>query len=248
MNNSVLKILIVEDDISFALELEMILDEIGYQIMATVDNSAEALDVIFSKEPDLILMDIDIKGALSGTEIGQKIKHLNIPIIFITSFDNREKYEDARQSNMAAYLIKPTNQFTLQSTIDLIVQKITENNNQQTEQKEDDKNIFQTAVFVKKNKTYHKVSLEKIQYAEAAGNYTVLYVGKEKFISNLRFKNLEDLFPPHLFLKVHRSYMMNINYFSSINVDENTIKMENDYVIPVSRSNKQLLLDRMNMG
>ena len=102
MTNSALKILIVEDNISFALELEMILDEIGYQIIATVDNSAEALDIIFSKEPDLILMDIDIKGNLSGTQIGQKIKHLNIPIIFITSFDNKERYEDARQSNMAA--------------------------------------------------------------------------------------------------------------------------------------------------
>lgn len=247
MENSALKILIVEDDISFALELEMILDEIGYQIIAAVDNSAEALDVIFSKEPDLILMDIDIKGNLSGTEIGQKIKHLNIPIIFITSFDDRERYEEARQSNMAAYLVKPTNTFTLQSTIDLIVQKITENNHQSTKEKEDE-TIFDTSVFVKKNKTYHKILLENIQYIEAAGNYSFLYIDKDKFISNLKLKEIEKKLPPHSFMKVHRSYMMNLNYFSSIDIEENAIMMENGNTLPISRSNKQTLLNRMNMG
>lgn len=247
LRNSALKILIVEDDISFTLELEMILDEMGYQTIGSVDNSAEALDIIFSKEPDLILMDIDIKGNLSGTEIGQKVKHLNIPIIFITSFGNKERYEEARQSNMAAYLVKPANAFTLQSTIDSIVSKMTEDKVSVTEAKEKE-NVFGTSVFVKKNKTYHKILLEEIQYAEASGNYSILYVDKDKFVSNFKFKDLEDILPANLFMKVHRSYIMNVNYFSSINIEENIIKMDNGAAIPVSRSNKQALLDRMNLG
>lgn len=245
MENSTLKVLIVEDDISFSLELEMIIDEIGYPIIGNVDNSAEALDIIFSKEPDLILMDIDIKGNLSGTEIGEKIKHLNIPIIFITSFDNKKKYDEARQSNMAAYLIKPTNKFTLESTIDLIIQKL---DAQKDIAEKSDETIFGTSIFVKKNKTYHKVSLESIQYAEASGNYSTLYVGKEKFVSNLSFKEIELMLASNIFLRTHRSYIMNMNYFSSINIEENTITMENEQVIPVSRTNKQILLDRMNIG
>ena len=194
-------------------------------------------------------MDIDIKGNLSGTQIGEKIKHLNISIIYLTSFDDREKYDEARQSNMTAYLIKPSNKFTLQSTIEQIVEKkATLQRSIPEVGKEEEDSYFKTSFFVKKNKTYHKILLEKIQYAEAAGSYSILYVAKDKFMSNLQFKDLEQILPAHLFLKVHRSYKMNINYFSSINVEENTIQMENGDVIPVSRSNKQTLLDRMNMG
>ena len=70
MSDFSLKILIVEDELSFALELQMLLEELNYNVLKHVDNSDEALKVIYENHPDLIFMDIDIKGDLSGIEIG----------------------------------------------------------------------------------------------------------------------------------------------------------------------------------
>ena len=85
-----LNILIVEDSISYSIELEQLASEIGFNVIGVVDNSADALDTIFSTPPDIILMDINIKGKLNGIEIAKKINHLNIPILYITSFNDEK--------------------------------------------------------------------------------------------------------------------------------------------------------------
>jgi CheY-like chemotaxis protein len=88
-----LNLLIVEDSVSYAVELEQLATEIGYNVIAVTDNSADALDIIFSQQPDIILMDICIKGRLSGIDIGKRIKHLDIPILYITSFDDKKTFD-----------------------------------------------------------------------------------------------------------------------------------------------------------
>ncbi len=252
MKQSELNILIVEDNISFTLDLEMMLDELGYQEVKSVDNAADALEYIFSQSPDLILMDIDIKGNMNGTEIGAKISHMKIPIIYLTSFNDPIHYEAAKKSNIAGYLIKPTSKFTLAATIDQAFGQTTKNEEQPKGDpiaNPNPSNVeFDESIFIKKNKVYHKIPIKDIQHVEASGNYTYLYQGKEKFISNLKFSQIEAMLPTTLFIKVHRSFIINLNYFNSINIEENTIRMEDGAIISVSRNNKQKLLDRMKIG
>ena len=119
MDELKLDVLIVEDNLSFALELEMLIQEIGYNIVGRVDNSDEALEIILNKQPDFILMDVDIKGNMTGIEIGDKIKHLDIPILFITSFGDDVHYQKAKQTLMVGYLVKPIDKFTLLTSIQL---------------------------------------------------------------------------------------------------------------------------------
>ena len=100
MESFKLDVLVVEDNLSFALELSMMLEDIGYNVIGQVDNAAEALELIFSKMPDIILMDHDIKGEMTGIELGNKIRHLDIPILYITSFGNEEHYEEVCTKTM----------------------------------------------------------------------------------------------------------------------------------------------------
>ena len=127
-----LKILIVEDSPSFALELQMLLEELGYEVLATVDNSEEALRIIYNTQPDLILMDIGIKGAMSGIEIGDKIQDLQIPILYITAAKDREYYKAAQQSNMIGYMVKPVERISLKTAIQLSISKAYALKNQHT--------------------------------------------------------------------------------------------------------------------
>jgi len=64
--NFALKILIVEDDFSFALDLQMLVEKLGYHVQAVVDSAEKARELIQRKAPDAILMDIDLKGEMTG--------------------------------------------------------------------------------------------------------------------------------------------------------------------------------------
>ena len=148
---------------------------------------------------------------------------------------------------MVAYLIKPPNKFTLQSTIDLVLLKKGEEE-MPAQPYSNSQLPINESIFVKRNKIFHKILIEDIQYVEASGNYSVIYVDKNKFVSNLTFRYIDSLLPKELFVHVHRSFILNTRYLSNINIENNEIVMENGNTLPISRSKKQAFLKRINIG
>ncbi len=88
-----LQISLIEDNRSAALDVEMLLDEMDIKLAAIKDNGEDALQYIYEAQPDLIIMDIDMKGEKSGLDIAKEIDHLRIPIIFTTSYKDKKSYE-----------------------------------------------------------------------------------------------------------------------------------------------------------
>ena len=113
-----LKILIVEDDAASLLTLESAVYDLGYSEIFTTNNSESALEIIGKESPDLLLLDIDIKGKFNGIEVAEKISHLEIPVIFITGFDDPQIHLKAKAVGPHAYLLKPFNILTLETAID----------------------------------------------------------------------------------------------------------------------------------
>lgn len=116
-----IKILIVEDEMSTALELEMLVEELEYELIGLVDNGEEALTMVFEKSPHLIMMDISIKGKYSGLEVAEKISHLPVAILFITSYDSQEVFDRAKLTNFAGYLTKPVNKLSIQGAVEMAI-------------------------------------------------------------------------------------------------------------------------------
>ena len=116
-----IKILIVEDEMSIALELEMLVDELGYQLIGIIDNGEEALLAAKEKLPDLILMDIDIKGEYNGLTVAEKIKDLPIAILFITSFETQAMLQKAKSTNFVGYLTKPIRKVSIEGAIEAAI-------------------------------------------------------------------------------------------------------------------------------
>lgn len=248
MNNFQVNILIVEDNLSFALELQMLLEELNYNVLGRVDNSGEALDVIYSKNPDLILMDVDIKGNLTGLEIGEKVKHLNIPILFITSLNDASHYEQAQQSNMVGYLVKPVDKITLRSTLELSIKNAHQRKSvaATTSGKEVD-NAFlenfvaQDALFFKKRGTYHKVKIRDIAFIKSDDNYCLTTtLDGETFTTRITISKMEELLPEKMFMRTHRQYIVHTEHIDSIDFQDSTLKIQQTE-IPVSRSKRKEL-------
>ncbi len=106
MNNG--KILIVEDELLFAADLEGSLEDLGYRVVEKVTNGNEALEMIEKHYPDLIIMDIKLDGNLSGIDTSQIIKdRFNIPVIFLSAHSDTQTIEQAKLTEPFGFLLKP---------------------------------------------------------------------------------------------------------------------------------------------
>jgi len=244
MIEKTLSVLIIEDDLSFAIELDMLVKEIGYQVSGRIDNSEEALHIIFSETPDLILMDNDINGDITGIELAEQIKHLSIPILFITSFGQAEYYERAKlTNNFMGYLVKPINKISLRSSIQLAMQALEQNQfTNALDQISNNQNLF-----FKKRGVYNKVSIKEILLIQADGDYTITFTEKGSFISSIRLNEIENLvMKEDIFLRIHRSYIVNLSKVESIDPKNNRVHI-GKHCIPFSRRLKTNLMKNMRL-
>ena len=118
------KILIVDDEILIALEIKAQLEKLDYDIVGIASNGNEAVQETIEKNPDLILMDIVLKGDIDGIDAAEIIHtHLDIPIIYITAYFDEETIERARTTNPYAYIIKPFKSSELNANIQMALHK-----------------------------------------------------------------------------------------------------------------------------
>jgi CheY-like chemotaxis protein len=118
------KILIVEDVIIIATDLQQRLEKLGYNIVGIVNNGNDAIKITEETKPDLILMDIILKGDLDGIETVQIINELhNIPHIYLTSYYDDKTLERASKTQPFGYITKPFDDIGLYTAIQLALLK-----------------------------------------------------------------------------------------------------------------------------
>jgi PAS domain S-box-containing protein len=116
----VAKILIVEDEIITALDIQKHLENMGYTIPSIVHSGKEAVDAAIETRPDLVLMDIRLKGRMDGVETAQRIRNrLDIPVIFLTAYADEQILQRAKVIKPAGYILKPFDERELSSTIEV---------------------------------------------------------------------------------------------------------------------------------
>ncbi|MFO7448411.1 MAG: response regulator [Ignavibacteriaceae bacterium] len=113
------KILVVEDENIIALDIKSRLKNLGYYVAAVVPSGEEAIKVIEEVNPDLVLMDIALRGKINGLQAAESItRNYNIPVIFVTSFSDDNTLKLAHEVSPYGYLIKPFNEKELKIKID----------------------------------------------------------------------------------------------------------------------------------
>lgn len=100
-------------------------------------------------------------------------------------------------------------------------------------------------LFLKKRDQYHKIKIENILCIQAQGDYTLLSTAQDNYMSNYTLNELEQLFAQYNFLKIHRSYLININEVTAIHPKNNMVIL-GQLSIPISRSMKSNFMDQFN--
>ncbi len=117
------KILLVEDDAIEAMDIKRTLESFGYEVPYIASRGDEAVEKALAIIPDLILMDIILKGEINGIEAATEIKNINIPVIFLTAHSEDVTVQKAKLTEPYGYLIKPFDPLELRYAIELALYK-----------------------------------------------------------------------------------------------------------------------------
>lgn len=118
------RILIVEDDRIVAEDIKISLEKLGFGVLNIVSSGEEALEIIDKDSPDLVLMDIMLKGEIDGTETAGKIRSMyNIPVVYVTAYADENVLTKAKHTEPFGYIVKPFEDIEINSAIELALYK-----------------------------------------------------------------------------------------------------------------------------
>lgn len=117
-------ILLVEDDNIIAKIADWRLNNLGYEVCGRATTGAEAMDLLAQFKPDVVLMDINIKGNIDGIETTKLIKEkYNLPVIYVTSHSDGPTIDRARDTRPDGFIVKPFDDEDLRVAISLVIKK-----------------------------------------------------------------------------------------------------------------------------
>lgn len=244
-----MKILAVEDDLLLASALEMFVRKLGYEWLGVTDNSEDFLNRWAATKPDLVLLDIHIRGNLDGIQIAETIAQSDnpIPIIFITSMKDEETFERAKTLNPFAFMIKPFDELTLRRTIDLAVYKYTNNTWEEPEQLLWKKDVATSkAFFVKVGQKLQKIKVENIDFIHADNKHCQIISDNEIYTVRLSLSDIASRLSENQFMRVHRSYIVNFEKIDQVHLKKNQIGI-GTHEIPFSMAYKDTLLTKLDL-
>ncbi len=245
-----MKILIVEDEPIFIETLLIYLEEMGYDKVHTADNATDALRLFVAVEPDLVLLDINIKGGKDGINVAEAINQSKkpVPIIFMTSIEDKTTFERAKQTNPIAYMVKPIDENSLERSIELAIYKYyksTWDTELFVEWKKDV--LAPHSLFVKIGQRLEKIAIQDITYIISDASHAELHTQDEKIVARVSLTDLANKLPADIFVRISRSSLVNTQYIQNIDLDKNIIFLQDGTKIGISRRSKESLLNRLNV-
>jgi DNA-binding LytR/AlgR family response regulator len=241
-----IKVLLVEDDWIIAKEISYTLQDLGFEVVANFDNAEDAYKQMKILLPDLVILDIDLAGEMTGIDLARLLKQeRKTPFIFLTALADMQTVEKAKLAEPYAYLVKPVTPETLYSTIEITLHNAARRNADiaaATSIKGD--LSFDDGIFVKNKKRLEKILLKDILWIEAYDIYAMIKTPNGQFLLSHSLKVVEEKFPPSHFIRVHRSYLVNKEKIEAIEENELVI---GDKRIPIGKTYRDALMKKLSI-
>ena len=242
-----INILVTEDESIVRKDIEQTLEKIGYNVVATADNGEDAIDLAVRHRPDVVLMDIMLKGDMNGIAAAEEIKRtLDVPIIFLTAYADRSTLGEAKLAEPHGY-IKPFKDVDLQTSIEMAMHVL-----------ERAGGLPRKRVLAQHGRAqgHGRVPLcQEPQPPDEGGlRRAALHRGpqglrcrtpEQSFTIRSTMKDVENKLNERRFMRVHRSYIVNLDAIHSIKYS--MIQEGHGKEIPIGGSYKDILASRINL-
>jgi two-component system, LytTR family, response regulator len=219
------------------------------QIVSVCHSAKEGVMSIKKEKPDLVFLDIEMPW-MNGFEMLEMLDEIHFCIIFTTAHD--QFAAKAFRISAVDYLLKPIDATDLKEAVKKAQQKI--------EQQQGQANIenllrnfkqpsSQQKIALPNRDGYEFIEVAHIIYCQAEGAYTKVFLDIKKFILvSKTLGDIEELLPPDLFLRTHHSIVVNLNFVTHfVRGDGGYIKMQTGEELPVSKSRKEIVLERLGL-
>lgn len=246
-----IKILIVEDNVIIADDMQSMLEEIGYEVVDNVIVYEQAVEVLKNNHIDLVLIDIILASDKTGIDLGKHIRDVyNIPFVFVTSNSDKATVENAKTVKPDGYLVKPFEQQDLYTSIEIALSNFnySSKNSSPAEANNDGEtlmsnSVLKDSIFVKKQHLYYRIQFGDIQFIKADNVYLEVNTVDKKFLVRSPLKDYLEKLPKGKFYRAHKSYIVNVDHIDAINSKDIMI---NNTLIPISKDFKEFIISSMN--
>ena len=245
-----IRVILIDDEPLARSLLKNFLNEIKeVEIVGAYENGFEGLKGITDHKPDLVFLDIQMPK-LNGFEMLELLDELPY-IIFVTAYDHYAV--KAFENSAVDYLLKPYSQDRLFSAFQKakgMIEKPAKMNSVKTlvdgrlEQKE-----LIDRIAVKTGTKIKIIYIEEVEYLESQDDYVMIYTAEGKYLKQKTMKFFENHLPSKFFIRIHRSYMVRIDYVAQIELYEKEsfiIKLKNGKTLPISKSGYNRLRTTLN--
>ena len=248
-----LRIVIVEDEPIVAADLARQLRKFGYHISERFAEGESAVDFVIQFPPDLLLMDVNLAGQIDGIQTVRRIQqhHADLPVVYLTANTDEHTFEEARATAPAAFLSKPFRSRDLRAAVELAVRRTAHrahppegetNAPMPDPTAEESAFLLRDRIFVRHKNRLERLLIDDIQYVAAEGYYCRIVAGEARHLLNVTLKKFETFLADRpAFMRVHRSYLVNLAAVTAI--DEAALYI-GEQSIPTSRALRPTLLDR----
>jgi len=229
-----MKILIVEDEFIIAQSLSTTLKRLGYTVISICSTFEEAQSFLLKETPEIILLDIKLKGNKNGIDLAELInKTYQIPYIFLTSITDRHLLNSLKYLDPASILIKPFNKHELNAILTLIKHK-----EEQKKIVDSQTNTSSNTIFIKQKSEYLKLRFTDILYIKSIDVYLMVKTKDKSY----KFRGTLDTYTQKLndqFARVHRSFIVNTEHIDKVYKEHLLI---NEDIIPIGNTYKTTIL------
>lgn len=227
-----LKCIIVDDDAMSRMSVKKCVERYpDLDLLCEFESAKKALDQMSELNPQLIFLDIEMPE-MTGLEFISAMSS-DAQVVIISS--KSEYAIDAFDFNVTDYLTKPVdfNRFCK------AVERVNQINSSISFSGTEANNLF-----IKADSKFVKIQLSEIQYIEALSDYVSIYTDKGRFVLLGTMKGMETKLDPNQFIRIHRSYIVNLHRIESF--QEGYVKIEENQ-LPVSRGSKENLMNKINL-
>lgn len=238
------KILIVEDEMIIGANISLQLSKLGYEVTGIVSRGEEAIAHLKENRPDIVLMDIQLKGTMDGIETASKMQiEADVPIIYLTANADDEHFERAKSTNPYAFISKPFKKLDLQHAIELTLGRLNMGQSSAKPMVTGSSPFIQSdSIFIRRNERMIKILIKDIYYFEADRNYCKIYAKNKECLLVMTLKEINDKLPPEHFLRIHRSFIINLSHVDEI---AGTHVVIGKKAIPLSKTMRSELMNRL---
>lgn len=209
------KILIVEDEILVATDIQESLESLGYTVQGMVDTGLKAIEAVERELPDLILMDINLKGDMTGIDVAKIISRTSdVPIIYLTANADIDTVNKAKVALPYGYIIKPFTDKDLQTNIEIAIFKFANDVKIKMESEQfntffDLKDHSKNQIIVHGLKGLEKININDVYFIEKDDNQSVIHLIDDEVITDKSFDEIKGLFPQKYFVQVSKFFVIN---------------------------------------